>query len=301
MSSRLSFHRDRRRVVARRRGLALVALLLVIAVGVELTGSTAGTDRDSRDAMAPATAGHARVPDRPRATPPATRENALEAAAVERVRRRMPFVTGGGGQVREVALTFDDGPGPYTPRLITTLRRLGVPATFFAVGQSMGYFHGATERELRDRFVIGDHTQNHPFMARLAPAAQRDQILLGSETLGLYGVPPPTLYRPPYRSFNAATLRILRRLRLLMVLWTVDTQDYRQPGLAAIVREATRVRPGGIVLMHDGGGARIQTIRALPFIVHKLRRRGFRLVTVPRLMLDDPPTRPQRLPGAGGG
>jgi peptidoglycan/xylan/chitin deacetylase (PgdA/CDA1 family) len=149
---------------------------------------------------------------------------------------------------------------------------------------------------------VGNHTENHPLMALLNPAAQLKQITDDTASLGRYGVPMAQLYRPPYRSFNAATLAALRKLGLLMVLWTADTEDYRQPGIKAIVNNAMAgAKNGAIVLMHDGGGRRVQTIQALPFIIRKLRRRGFRLVTVPRLMRDDPPARRQPLPSTGGG
>jgi peptidoglycan-N-acetylglucosamine deacetylase len=97
-------------------------------------------------------------------------------------------------------------------------------------------------------------------------------------------------------------LSILRQKRMLMVLWTVDTDDWRQPGVKAIVEAAERVRPGGIVLMHDAGGDRSQTVAALPHIIRRLRARKLRLVTVARLVRDDPPPRNQRPPTnlAGG-
>jgi peptidoglycan/xylan/chitin deacetylase (PgdA/CDA1 family) len=81
------------------------------------------------------------------------------------------------------------------------------------------------------------------------------------------------------------------------VLWTVDTQDYLRPGVKAIVRRALAgARPGAIILLHDAGGNRSQTIAALPLIVRALRKRGYQLVTVPRLILEDPPLAPQPLP-----
>jgi chitin deacetylase len=89
---------------------------------------------------------------------------------------------------------------------------------------------------------------------------------------------------------------------MLMVLWTVDTDDYRQPGVSVIVHRAlSGARPGAIILMHDAGGIRTQTERALPIIIRALRRRHFNLVTVPRLVLDDPPPRNQRIPKALAG
>jgi peptidoglycan/xylan/chitin deacetylase (PgdA/CDA1 family) len=113
----------------------------------------------------------------------------------------------------------------------------------------------------------------------------------------LLGGPKPTLFRPPYGSFNATTIRELKRLHLLMILWSVDTDDYLLPGVPAIVQSALAgARPGAIILMHDGGGNRTQTIAALPTIIRKLRARGFHLVTIPQLLLDDPPPPGQPLP-----
>jgi peptidoglycan/xylan/chitin deacetylase (PgdA/CDA1 family) len=88
---------------------------------------------------------------------------------------------------------------------------------------------------------------------------------------------------------------------MLMVLWTVDTGDYRRPGTAAIVRAALAgARPGAIILLHDGGGNRAQTVAALPKIIAGLRSRGYRLVTVPRLLLDNPPPRDQQVLALAG-
>jgi peptidoglycan/xylan/chitin deacetylase (PgdA/CDA1 family) len=84
---------------------------------------------------------------------------------------------------------------------------------------------------------------------------------------------------------------------MLMVLWTVDTDDYLRPGVRVIVHRALAgAQSGAIILLHDGGGDRTQTIKALPLIVRALRRRGYELVTVPQLILDDPPLATQNLP-----
>jgi peptidoglycan/xylan/chitin deacetylase (PgdA/CDA1 family) len=109
--------------------------------------------------------------------------------------------------------------------------------------------------------------------------------------------PFPRLFRPPFGSFNASTLSLLRGLHMLMVLWSVDTGDYRRPGTKAIVQRALAgARPGAIILLHDAGGDRSQTIAALPLVIRRLRHRHLRLVTIPRLVLDDPPPRGQALP-----
>ena len=82
-----------------------------------------------------------------------------------------------------------------------------------------------------------------------------------------------------------------------MVLWSVDTDDYQQPGVATIVHNALEgAHPGAIILMHDAGGTRTETIEALPIIIHDLRARGLKLVTIPELLKDDPPPAGQPLP-----
>ena len=145
--------------------------------------------------------------------------------------------------------------------------------------------------------VIGDHTELHPMMSRLTQAAQEREILLQTDRLGQYGAAFPRLYRPPYGSFNAATFPILHRLHMLMVLWSDDTDDYLRPGVDAIVQRALAgAKPGAIILMHDAGGTRTQTIAALPALVHALRARGYTLVTIPQLILDDPPRGTQPTP-----
>ena len=184
---------------------------------------------------------------------------ARENEAIDRLLRRQPFIAAGGTQRREIALTFDDGPGPYTPRLLDELERLHVPATFFEIGFMFRWFHASAVHELHMGDVIGDHTETHPPMALLTSALQRAEILDQTAWLHKYRAPFSRLWRPPYGSYDAATLHILRRLHMLMVLWTVDTDDYLRPGVSVIVHRAlAAARPGAIVLMHDGGGNRAQ-------------------------------------------
>ncbi len=210
-----------------------------------------------------------------------------------------PFVKEGGDRGHDVALTFDDGPGPYTPGVLDVLEHLHVRATFFEIGEMLRYFSASTLRELRDGDVIGDHTETHPEMATLSAHAQHEELFEQIARVELLGGPRPVLFRPPYGSFNATTMRELHTLHLLMVLWSVDTGDYLQPGVSVIVQRALAgAHPGAIILMHDAGGTRTQTIAALPRIIRKLRARGFRLVTVPELLRDDPPTPGQPLPSS---
>ncbi len=224
-----------------------------------------------------------------------------ERRAVERVMGRMPYVASGSRRGRRVALTFDDGPGPYTSRLVRVLRSRHVPATFFQVGEMVSAFRAAA-RHVERHFPVGDHTLSHPQMSHLTWRAQRAQVLSAAARLrGVEGTRFPLLFRPPYASFDGRTLEVLHRERMLMVLWDVDSQDYTRPGVRRIVHNVvSAVRPGSIVLMHDAGGDRSQTIAALPFIVRRLRHRGYRFVTVPRMMMKAPPPRRQKLPRGAG-
>jgi peptidoglycan/xylan/chitin deacetylase (PgdA/CDA1 family) len=250
--------------------------------------------------------GRALAPSRARTRPRLSRR-ARQApslsSAIARVRAAMPYVAIGGRHHHEVALTFDDGPGPYTLAVLRALRRRHVPATFFQVGFSEHWFTVAERAEQHDaQFVIGDHTETHPRLDRLSPAAQAAQIDQQAAVLRAAGVPRPLLFRPPYGTYDRATLALLRRRGMLMVMWSVDSHDYLRPGVGAIIRRVLAgVRPGAIVLMHDAGGDRSQTVAALPRIIDALRRRHFRLVTVPRLLRDDPPPlrQPALVPGVG--
>ena len=143
-------------------------------------------------------------------------------------------------------------------------------------------------------------------MSQLSAKDQQTQLLQDTAAIGDYGAPFPRLFRPPYGLWNAATLSLLKRYRMLMILWTVDTNDYQLPGVAAIVdRAVDGAKPGAIILMHDAGGNRSETVAALPQIIKRLRARGYKLVTVPRLLLDNPAPKDQdvatRWPVAGAG
>jgi peptidoglycan-N-acetylglucosamine deacetylase len=231
-------------------------------------------------------------------------EARAENAAINRTLAYTPFVRIAGAQHREVALTFDDGPGPYTPEVLRELERLHVPATFFEVGIMERYFHAATSAIVARGYPIGDHTELHAPMSELTRRQQQSELLQQADAIGDYGAPFPRLFRPPYGLWSGTTLSLLHKYRMLMVLWSVDTNDYLQPGVDVIVQRALAgAQPGAIILLHDAGGNRSQTVAALPRIVRGLRARGYRLVTIPRLLLDNPAPHDQDvagLQGAGG-
>jgi peptidoglycan/xylan/chitin deacetylase (PgdA/CDA1 family) len=283
-----------RRVQIRRRRLAAGAAVGVLAL-VAVIAIVSGSGHHDSAAMAAARkelkgAQHAR------SHPTSKPENDLNSA-VAHVLTYTPFVKEGSSGAHDVALTFDDGPGPYTPQVLSVLEHFHVHATFFLVGKMLRYFSASAVREIEDGDVIGDHTESHPMLAHLSAHDQKEELFEQIARVELLGAPRPVLFRPPYGSFNANTIRELHALHLLMVLWSVDTNDYAQPGVSTIVERALEgARPGGIILMHDAGGTRTETVEALPAIIRGVRARGLQLVTVPRLLMEDPPPAGQQLP-----
>jgi peptidoglycan-N-acetylglucosamine deacetylase len=277
----------------RRAGAALIVLgvLALLVVALQSHSNSHGSPRAV--GVPPSHASAAKLnPEQVQA-----QAKSAESKAVAAVLAYTPVVVQGGPKGNELALTFDDGPGPYTVKLVETLNKLRVHATFFAIGEEERYFSAGTIAELHSGDVIGDHTETHPMMARLSRRDQRNELLEQIYRIQLLGGPTPQLFRPPYGSFDATTFSELRALHLLMILWSTDTADYTRPGVDAIVQSALAgAHPGAIILMHDAGGDRSETIAALPAIVKGLRKRGLHPVTIPRLLLDDPPAPGQPIP-----
>ena len=173
----------------------------------------------------------------------------------------------GGGPKKIIALSFDDGPSRYTHKIISRLRRLGAGATFFQLGSEFAS-EEAADRPGRPP-ARHDDRQPHghpPRPGQAVRAAQRKEILRGVRAITSRGGPYPHLFRPPYDSYNATTLFVLRNLRMRLVLQTVDTQDWLPTATRKTIarRAIAGARPGGIILMHDGGGNRSATVEALP-------------------------------------
>jgi peptidoglycan/xylan/chitin deacetylase (PgdA/CDA1 family) len=277
---------ERRRRFIRRRATALGALLLLIVWIATLATGGSGHPRTR--------AAH-RVVRRAVAAPVVVASGAVgaqQAAAIKSTLGYSAFLTQGSANHREIALTFDDGPGPYTPQILDILERKHVPATFFVVGRSLKDFGAMLPREIQDHMV----------MTHLSPKDQEAQLVDQATAIRSYGAPFPHLFRPPYGAFDKTTLSYTHKFGMLTVLWTVDTKDFAQPGVGAIVhRVLAGAKPGAIILMHDAGGERAQTVAALPTIIAALRRRHFQLVTVPKLVTDDPPLEAQTAPPHLGG
>ncbi len=291
----------RRRRARRRATLGAVLLAGVLAASVAIASAGGGASGQAhgpgRALRAPVSHARSAAQRQSAAAPGFSPPSVAWQNAVDRALHYTPYIREGTARKREVALSFDDGPGVYTPRILRVLARTHTPATFFVIGREVKLFPRFVRDETLEGSEVGDHTETHPFMSLLSTAAQRAQIVDAADAVHAAGAPYPSLWRPPYGAFNAATLAILRAQRMLMTLWTVDTSDYARPGVERIVYVAlSGARPGAIILMHDGGGGRAETVAALPRIIAGLRRRGYRLVTVGQLLADDPPPTGQRAP-----
>jgi peptidoglycan-N-acetylglucosamine deacetylase len=183
-----------------------------------------------------------------------------------------------------VALTFDDGPWPNsTAQILTILTQRQAPATFFTVGRQVEHYPELVRQELAAGMAVGSHSWSHPQpFDRLPVARIRDEITRGRRSLVPLGVHPMG-FRPPGGAAAPAVTAAAQRLGDRTVLWSVDPADW-QPGVtsAQLVQGVlAAVRPGAIVLLHDGGGDRSATVAALPAIIDGLRRLGLTLTVVP--------------------
>ncbi len=189
-----------------------------------------------------------------------------------------------GPRRKEVALSFDDGPYPLTSSFARMLNANGAVGTFFMIGEQItGRYQATLREELRDGDALGDHTYTHPDL--VATGGVHSQLQRTIQAIrGLSGY-IPCVFRPPYGDYDSSVLSTAASLGLATILWEVDPSDYALPGVSAIERRVlSQVRLGSIVLSHDGGGPRGQTLTAYPHIIRALRARGYRFVTVPELL-----------------
>lgn len=180
--------------------------------------------------------------------------------------------------VRCVALTFDDGPSPYTGQLLDTLDALDVPATFFVTGQMSTVRPTVVRRTFEHGHQVENHTWDHPQLPTLTLTQQRAQFTSTSDLLAGLGIEPTDMLRPPYGSWNGDT----RRLGVPLILWSIDTRDWEVRNSAQIrAQVAGAIHNGAIVLQHD---TIPESVAAVPGIVSDLRARGYHFVTVEDLV-----------------
>jgi peptidoglycan/xylan/chitin deacetylase (PgdA/CDA1 family) len=191
------------------------------------------------------------------------------------------LVTNGPRDRPVVALTYDDGPSEDTPEFLKVLREKGVPGTFFEVGQEMPGREDVMRQILAEGDELGDHTMNH------VEFPGYDQIAGGASRITAYTHFKPCLFRPPGGGVNSGVIASAGSLGMRTITWDVDPQDWSLPGTGAIYSNiVSHARDGSIILMHDGGGPRSETLAALPQVIDTLRARGFGFATVSALLGD---------------
>ncbi|PKQ10026.1 MAG: hypothetical protein CVT69_01845 [Actinobacteria bacterium HGW-Actinobacteria-9] len=185
-----------------------------------------------------------------------------------------------------VALTFDDGPWPaQTEQILDILKAERVKATFFVVGKQAYAYPRAMRRIVNEGHVVGNHTQGHLILDRVSPTAVRQQISDGQTAIFKTTGVRAKWFRPPGGHLSAAVGAETARHGLSLAMWSVDPQDWRQPNGGKLYAELVgTVKPGAIVLLHDGGGARAGTVWALPGVIRELKRQGYTFVTLDELM-----------------
>jgi peptidoglycan/xylan/chitin deacetylase (PgdA/CDA1 family) len=195
------------------------------------------------------------------------------------------YATNGSRSRHVVALTFDDGPWPDTPQFLDVLEREQVHATFFHIGRQEATFGRAVDhRILADGDFIGDHTWNHADVARGGAFAAQEISSARAAIARVSGF-TPCLFRAPGGAVSQALISLARSMGFITIEWDVDPRDWARPGTGAIYANVVgHAHNGSIVLQHDGGGDRSQTLAALPGEIHTLRSRGYQFVTIPDLL-----------------
>jgi peptidoglycan/xylan/chitin deacetylase (PgdA/CDA1 family) len=196
-----------------------------------------------------------------------------------------PYVTRGPTSGRMITLTFDDGPWYDTPQFLDVLEREHVAATFFQIGEQISRYGSVDRRILRDGDMIGDHTWNHATVSGGGSFAAGEISQTAAAIRGATGGFSPCLFRAPGGAVSSALISEARSMGFTTIEWDVDPRDWATPGTGAIYSNViANAQPGAIVLQHDGGGNRSETLAALPHEIDTLRREGYHFVTITQML-----------------
>lgn len=259
---------------------------LMLAVAVAATAATAGSGGLAGESLdqvpSPVTRKAARLPSpaAPRRPRGHTRETARHPRGTRPPQEIVPakplYYVDDGPKV--IALTIDDGPSPvYTPQILRLLERHRVTASFSMIGQSVTYYPGIARDVADAGHTIVNHTWNHVNLTRLSSAQTRAEISRAADAIHTAAGARPVMFRAPYGAWSRATLEYCASEGLTPLDWSVDPRDWARPGSAAIIQNIMRnTRTGSIILEHDGGGDRSQTVAALEVVIPRLLDEGYR-------------------------
>ncbi|SPL95029.1 Peptidoglycan N-acetylglucosamine deacetylase [[Actinomadura] parvosata subsp. kistnae] len=207
---------------------------------------------------------------------PAMPAQAAQSAAVDCAR------------VKCLALTFDDGPGKYTPALLKTLAKAGAKATFFLVGKRVEERPEVARQIAARGHAIGNHTYSHASLPAHSDNDILDELKVTQDVIGEVTGRRPVMFRPPYGQTDERVLGLAGQTELAQILWTDTTLDWSLRDTkkikATVLKQAKR---DGVILMHD---VVPQTVQVMPEILKELKKRGYHLVTVPTLLRGNGPT-----------
>ncbi|MDM9585098.1 MULTISPECIES: polysaccharide deacetylase family protein [unclassified Nostoc] len=184
-----------------------------------------------------------------------------------------------------IALTFDDGPWPEsTGQVLDILKKNQIKGTFFLIGQNVKNYPGLVKREIAEGHVIGNHTWHHWYQF-LNPQAAAYEIDHTADLIYQVTGIKTNLFRPPGGIMHNGVASYARNSKYAIIRWSSDSVDYSRPAVPKLINNVfRRAKPGGIVLMHDGGGNRSKTVQALPEIIANFRKQGYKFVTIPELL-----------------
>jgi peptidoglycan-N-acetylglucosamine deacetylase len=241
--------------------------LLLASGGLLLAGTAAALENAAADS-APRQAASAKAKVRPRQRPAPT------ASLPPRPAKPVYYVDDG---AKTIALTIDDGPSPiYTPQILRILKQYGIAASFSMIGSSVVAYPGVAREVAAAGHTIINHTWNHADLAPLRPSAVKDEITRATDAIHDATDVRPGMFRAPYGAWSPAILQYCAEAEMIPVDWSVDPQDWAMPGVASIVENIMRnTQTGSIILEHDGGGNRSQTVAALRIVIPRLLRAGY--------------------------
>lgn len=272
------------RVLSRKRHLQLIIAILVgtallctaIAIGFALTRNTGSSQQKS---TASASSSMSKTQPSQTVSPSSDPTTTSTTPTPSPTPTREPVDC---SKEKCVALTFDDGPGPKTPELLDILAKEKVPATFMLVGRAVKTYPDIVAREVKEGHVLANHTWSHPQLTKISDSKINKEITSTLEAIKKV-VPNAevNLTRPPYGAFNSRVTAALKSLKQSVILWDVDTLDWKNRNPQSVLEQVKKqTKAGSIILMHD---IHPTSIQAVPDIIKHLRSQGYTLVTVPEL------------------
>ncbi|MCW2917074.1 MAG: nodB [Actinomycetia bacterium] len=181
-----------------------------------------------------------------------------------------------------VALTIDDGPHPeWTPRVLDLLAKYGVKATFCLIGEQVRDNYKVVQLMVEAGHEVANHTWHHPLnINRLSPKRVEAEIVRARQVIIEVTGTSPRLFRSPGGAWSPTIFKAVARHGMLPIDWDIDPRDWSRPGVSHVTRELLKGKAGDILLCHDGGGDRSQTLKSLKVVLPRLKSKGLEFITL---------------------